>query len=190
MIYGPGDAPAVFAWGPPIARAFGIPRLELMGAAWATLIARVVALVPALLTLVWRFDLFRLATRPALDARLLRSIVSLGWPSSTQLVVRISAMLLVHSLVARTFTTDTDQTATTALGIVFRLETMAFFVGLGWGSAAQTFVGVNLGARNFARAKRAGYYAALYNAAMMGLLALLYLRHGGALVAWFDDQPE
>ena len=55
-------------------------------------------------------------------------------------------MLVVHSLVARAYTTDTDQSATTALGIVFRLETMALFVGLGWGSAAQTFVGQNLGA--------------------------------------------
>jgi putative MATE family efflux protein len=190
MIYGPGEAPAVFAWGPPIAEALGIPRMELLGAAWATLIARVVALVPALLLLVRRFGLLRLRTRPPLDKRLVRSIVNLGWPSSTQLVVRICAMLLVHSLVARTFTTDLDQSATTALGIVFRLETMAFFVGLGWGSAAQTFVGLNLGARNFARAKSAGYYAAFYNAIMMGLLALAYRAFGGSMVAWFDPEPS
>jgi putative MATE family efflux protein len=190
MIYGPGEAPAVFAWGPPIARALGVPRLELLGAAWATLIARVVALVPALLMLVGRFGLFRFRKRPKIDWRLVRSIVNLGWPSSTQLVVRICAMLLVHSLVARTFTTETDQTATTALGIVFRLETMAFFVGLGWGSAAQTFVGVNIGARNLARAKNAGYYAAAYNAVMMGLLALAYRGFGAPLVAWFDDEPS
>jgi putative MATE family efflux protein len=190
MIYGPGEAPAVFAWGPPIAEALGIPRMELLGAAWATLIARVVALVPALLFLVRRFGLFRFRSRPPLDGPLARSIVNLGWPSSTQLVVRISAMLLVHSLVARTFTTDDDQTATTALGIVFRLETMAFFVGLGWGSAAQTFVGLNLGAKNFARAKSAGYYAAIYNAVMMGLLALAYRGFGAELVAWFDPEPN
>jgi putative MATE family efflux protein len=190
MVYGPGKAPAVFAWGPPIAATLGIPRLELMGAAWATLIARLVVLGPTAYLLVKRFDLFRPSARPPLDRGLIRTITRLGWPSSTQLVVRISAMLFVHSLVARTFTTDTDQAATTALGIVFRLETMAFFVGLGWGSAAQTFVGVNLGAKNAGRAKRAGYYAALYNAAMMGLLALLYVRHGSELVAWFDPEPE
>ncbi len=189
MVYGPGDAPSIFAWGPPIARALGIPRLELMGAAWATLIARLIVLGPALLLLVKRFDLFRWRARPALDRALLATITRLGWPSSTQLVVRISAMLLVHALVARTFTTESDQSATTALGIVFRLETMAFFVGLGWGSAAQTFVGVNLGAKNIARAKHAGYYAALYNASMMGLLALLYLTHGATIVGWFDSEP-
>lgn len=189
MVYGPGDAPAVFAWGPPLARALGIPRMELLGAAWATLIARVVALVPAYFLLVRRFRLFRWAERPPVDLWLVRAIVNLGWPSSAQLVARICAMLLVHSLVARTFTSDTDQSATTALGIVFRLETMAFFVGLGWGSAAQTFVGVNLGARNFERAKRAGYFAALYNAVMMGCLALTYRGFGASIVAWFDPEP-
>jgi Na+-driven multidrug efflux pump len=190
MVYGPGDAPPVFAWGPPLARLLHVPRLELLGAAWATLIARLVVLGPAFVFLIRRFELFHPRARPAVDRSLVRIIVKLGWPSSTQLVVRISAMLFVHSLVARTFTTDTDQAATTALGIVFRLETMAFFVGLGWGSAAQTFVGVNLGAKNEHRAKLAGVYAATYNAIMMGLLAVFYVRHGASLVGWFDADPE
>ena len=55
---------------------------------------------------------------------------------------------------ARAFTTPDDQSATTALGIVFRLETMALFIAMGWGGAAQTFVGQNLGA---------GYVASLIN---------------------------
>lgn len=189
MIYGPGPAPAPFGWGPPLASALGIPRMELQGAAWATLIARCVALVPTALVLVQRFGLFRRASWQRIDSGIVRSIWHLGWPSSTQLVVRISAMLMVHSLVARAFTTDTDQSATTALGIVFRLETMAFFIGLGWGSAAQTFIGLNLGAGNVERAKFAGYYAALFNAGMMAALALLYFAYGREIVSFFDSTP-
>jgi len=98
-------------------------------------------------------------------------------------------MLAVHSMVARAFTTESDQSATTALGIVFRLETMALFVGLGWGSAAQTFVGQNLGAGAPARAKASGAYAALYNGAMMIVVAALYRAEGTPLVAFFDDTP-
>jgi Na+-driven multidrug efflux pump len=104
--------------------------------------------------------------------------------------VRILAMLVTHSLVARAFTTPTDQSATTALGIVFRLETMALFVGLGWGSAAQTFVGQNLGAHNPERAKLSGWYAASYNAAMMAALALTYVVYGRSIVGFFDSDPE
>lgn len=187
FVFGPGPAPALLSFGPPLARALGVPRMELVGAAWATLLARSLFLVPALLLLARRFGVL---TREALwstQARAIGRIVSLGWPSSAQLVVRISAMLLTHALVARAFTTELDQTASTALGIVFRLETMALFVGLGWGSAAQTFVGQNLGAENPARAKKSGWLAASYNSAMMLALALLYLGWGRSLVGIFDD---
>jgi putative MATE family efflux protein len=190
LVYGPGDSPAVFAWGRPIARLLGISRMGLMGAAWATLVARFTVLIPLIAILMKRFHLFLASARRAPHRRTIVSIVQLGWPSSAQLVVRILAMLMTHSLVARAFTTPTDQTATTALGIVFRLETMALFVGLGWGSAAQTFVGQNLGARNKARAKLSGWYAALYNSVMMGGVALCYVFYGQEIVAFFDPDPE
>jgi len=189
LVYGPGDAPAAFAWGPPIASFLGLPRMELMGAAWATVLARAAVLLPTLYLLVQRFGLFRRASwsRPAPDV--LGRIWGLGWPTSVQLVVRITAMLVVHSIVARAYTTDADQSATTALGIVFRLETMALFVGLGWGSAAQTFIGQNLGAGSLDRARASGAYAAFYNAVMMALLALSYGAYGDTMVAFFDPTP-
>jgi Na+-driven multidrug efflux pump len=145
--------------------------------------------VPIVLVLGARFGLFRPAARGRPDRQVFGTIWRLGWPSSTQLVVRILAMLLTQSLVARAFTTEADQSATTALGIVFRLETMALFVGMGWGSAAQTFVGQNLGATNLERAKQSGWYAAAYNGLMMGCLAIAYVRFGPAVVAFFDDDP-
>jgi Na+-driven multidrug efflux pump len=164
--------------------------MGLMGAAWATLIARAMALVPLTAIMMKRFGLFRSGSRMRAHKETILAIVRLGWPSSAQLVVRILAMLVTHSLVARAFTTATDQSATTALGIVFRLETMALFVGLGWGSAAQTFVGQNLGAHNPARAKQSGWYAAFYNAAMMAALALAYIVYGKNIVGFFDSDPE
>jgi putative MATE family efflux protein len=189
LVYGPGPAPAPLAWGPPIARALGIPRLELQGAAWATLIARCVALLPALFVLMGRFDLFKQNGRGPADLAAMKNVAGLAWPSSIQLVLRVAGMLFVQSLGARAFTTETDQTITTTLGIAFRLETMALFVALGWGSAAQTFVGQNLGAGNPKRAIGAGYYAAVYTAAMMGVLAIFYRTSGASIVSFFDSEP-
>ncbi|MFZ5893753.1 MAG: MATE family efflux transporter [Myxococcota bacterium] len=190
LVYGPGPAPLPFAWGPPLAQALSLPRMELMGAAWATLIARSIILPPLFWILVKRLGLGRRSQPWTLDVPTLRTISKMGWPSSAQLVVRIVAMLFTHALVARTFTTATDQTATTALGIVFRLETMALFIGLGWGSAAQTFIGQNLGATNTSRAKNSGWYAAGFNAVTMALLALVYWAFGSRLVGLFDDDPQ
>jgi len=190
LVYGPGEAPAAFAWGPKLATQLSIPRLGLLGAAWATVIARVIVLVPVIFITVRRFGLFRHDARGPLSKTLEKELWGLGWPASAQLVLRIAATLAIQALVARRFTTTTDQTATTALGVVFRLETMALFIGLGWGSAAQTFVGQNLGAENPARAKRSGWIAAAYNAAMMALLAIIYVVFGQPIVEFFSDSPR
>jgi len=190
MVYGPGNAPTPFAWGPVIARVLSIPRLGLVGAAWATVLARMAVLVPLLVILGRRFGIFSKDTRGPLDRKLWATLWNLGWPSSAQLVVRVMAMLVVQSLVARAYTSVDDQSATTALGIVFRLETMAMFIGLGWGSAAQTFVGQNLGAGQKSRAKASGWIAAAYNAIMMAVLALIYMSFGRQIVEFFDNSPQ
>lgn len=189
LVYGPGPAPAPLAWGPPLARALGVPRLQLLGAAWATVIARTLALVPLLVVTSRRFELFGRGSRRSPDRRTLGELLSIAWPSSAQLVVRIAAMLLTHAIVARAFTTERDQSATTALGVVFRLETMALFVALGWGSAAQTFVGQALGAGRPSRASRAGWMAAGYAALLMAAIAAAYRLEGAAIVAFFDSDP-
>jgi len=190
LIYGPGDAPPVFSWGPPIAAALHLPRMGLLGAGWATVIARSIALIPVVVILIRRFSVIDRRSIVGPDWALLRSIFSVAWPSSTQFVVRMVAMLVTHSLVARVFTTPQDQSATTALGIVFRLETMALFVSMGWGSAAQTFVGQNLGANRPERARQSGVFAAIYNAALMLLIALAYRRYGLPIIAFFDAEPR
>jgi putative MATE family efflux protein len=190
LVYGAGPAPNLLGWGRSIASAVHIPRLGLLGAAWATVLARTAVLAPLFIILFRRFGIFTSATRGRFDKALISSISRLAWPASTQLVVRIIAMLLVQSLVARAYTTAEDQSATTALGIVFRLETMALFVSLGWGSAAQTFVGQNLGAEHEGRAVRSGWLAAGYNSIMMLLLASIYIGFGRNIIEFFDGEPE
>lgn len=189
FVYGPGEAPAFLAWGPPLARALGIPRLELFGAGVATLLARAIVLLPLSFYAAKRLGFLRARPGLAPDSPALVQLLRLAWPSSAELVVRMCAMLLTHALVARAFTTATDQSATTALGIVFRFETMALFISIGWGSAVQTFVGQNLGALQVRRAKHSGYWAALYNLFMMAALALVYVTFATPIVRFFDAAP-
>src|SRR5262249_25979153 len=109
--------------------------------------------------------------------------------SSAQMVVRITAMLLLNSLVARFYTTEKSQDATTAIGLVFRLDTMALFIAMGWGSAAQTFVGQNMGVRKERRAMRSGWLTAIYDGITnLGLIALL-IAYGGTILRVFDADP-
>ena len=188
LIFGPGPAPSWLGWSTDLARTLGIPRMGMLGAAWASIIARVVVLLPNVVILARRFDVFPPKGKRAPSAKEIRQLAEIAWPSSAQFVLRISAMLLVNSLVARFFTTKDDQTATTAMGLVFRLDTMTLFVAMGWGNAAQTFVGQNLGAGEEQRARRAGWLASLYDVITNVILVLAIFRWGEAILRVFDDE--
>lgn len=190
FVYGPGQAPTVLAWGPPIAEVLGIPRLGLEGAAWATVLARLLALIPAFLVTVFRHGLFRAPSRERPHGPTIRRVLDMGWPTSSQLVVRVLAVLAVIRFAQDGFTTEEDQSVSTALGIVLRWETMALFVGLGWGSASQTFMGQNMGFKNHARAHASGWVMALYNAIMMAAFAGLCAVGGSVLISAFSSDPR
>jgi len=188
LIFGPGPAPSFLGWATDIARVLHIPRMGMVGAAWASIIARVLVLVPNVLILARRFDVFPPKGKRAPDLAEIRRIASIAWPSSAQFFLRISAMLFINSLVARFFTTQEDQTATTAMGLVFRLDTMALFVAMGWGTAAQTFVGQNLGAGKSARATQSGWVTVGYDAVTNVLLIAFVFAYGEAILRVFDDE--
>ena len=188
LIFGPGPAPRYFGWATSIASALHVPRMGMLGAAWATILARCLVLVPITVILIRRFDVFPPKGQRGPDWKEIRRIASIAWPSSAQFFLRIAAMLFVNSMVARFFTTQDDQTATTAMGLVFRLDTMALFVAMGWGTAAQTFVGQNLGAERRIRAIKSGWITMGYDAVTNILLVALVFAYGEAILRVFDDE--
>ncbi len=191
MVYGPGPAPELFAWGPPLAEALDLPRMGVAGAAWSTLWSRGLAIVLgfALLFAAHRDLRFSpLAMWPR--AADVRRLVRIAWPSSAQFVLRILVILFFTALIGHHFTTAEDSTVLTAYGICIRLDTVALFTGMGWGAAASTWVGQNLGALRPGRANTAAWVAALYNAlVMIGVLAI-YRAWAPAIVGLFDDDPR
>ena len=187
LIYGPGPAPEVFAWGPPIAAAVGIERFGVIGAAWATLLARSVPVLLGFAVLLRRRSgprFHRVYLTPF--AAELKQLLRLAWPASAQLVLRVVAVLFVLSLLNGAYTTEADQTVLSAFAICLRLETMVLFVGMGWGAAASSFVGTNLGARRPQRAARAGWTAAAVNLVMMLGLGALYVVGSESILGFFD----
>lgn len=190
MVYGPGEAPTVFSWGPPIARALGIPRMEVQGAAWATVIARTVACVVPLLILRRSLKVREHGATMRPPPELTRSIVALAWPTSAQFVVRVVSVLFVTALVHHAYTTRANSDAGTAYALCLRFETMALFVCMGWGGCAQTFAGMCLGAGDARRATRAGWYTALYGVITMVILGIVYRTVGDDVLRVFTTAPQ
>jgi putative MATE family efflux protein len=190
LIFGTGAYPDVLAFCAPMGALLGAPRLGVLGAAWATLFGRAVPVLVGALMLVMRRDAprVRLADlRP--DGVELRRLVRIAWPASAQFVLRVASILVFLGLLGAHYTTPDDASALTAYSICLRLETMALFVGMGWGAAASTYVGVNLGAGQPARARHAGLWAAGFNAVLMVGLTALYLVFSREIMGFFDDSP-
>lgn len=191
LVYGDGPAPDIFAWGRPLAHALNIPRLGVVGTAYATVIARTLPLIAGLWILSRRRGgprFHRVYLRPM--ASELRALVRLAWPQSTQLVLRILLTLTVLALVGAEYTSAEDPSTLTALGICLRLETLVLFLGMGWGAAASSFVGTNLGAGQEGRAKRAGLIAAGFDVVLMTGIVVVFVRYGGDFVGFFDPTPS
>ncbi len=191
FIYGPGPAPWIFAWGAPVAEALGIPRMGVIGAAWASLIGRSVPVAVGLWLLLRRRGGPRfhpIYLRP--HAKELSAILKIGWPSSAQLVLRVGVILFIIALINAEFTTTGDQSALTAYSICLRVETLVLLVGMGWGAAASAFVGTNLGAGRRRRALYAGWMAALYNLVLTLGMAVLFVLFAGPIIGFFDPSPE
>src|SRR5262249_2615885 len=55
LIFGQGPVPTWLQWSANLAGIFGIPRMGMVGAAWASVIARCLVLVPNILILARRF---------------------------------------------------------------------------------------------------------------------------------------
>lgn len=162
---------------------WGLPRMGVVGAAWATFIARIFAGAVVVIVLVRGRHGVRLrrvvGTALGETPRLL--LVGLG--SSAQLVVRVVAMygLLVFAADAarRLGGADAPRDLVDGIGICIRLEMISVFIGLGWGTAAGAVVGQCLGAGRPARAVT-GSWIACAAASVCGLAV------GSAIVIFAD----
>ncbi|OIP44781.1 MAG: hypothetical protein AUK47_00370 [Deltaproteobacteria bacterium CG2_30_63_29] len=190
LIYGTGPHPDIFAWAGPVAEVFGVPRLGMVGAAWATLIGRTVPVIAGAVYLTALKDGLPLkALQLKVRWALIRELLRLGWPSAAQLVLRVGVVLVFLSLVAASYTSQQDATVLTAYSICLRLEVMVLFMSLGWGAAASTYVAISLGANRRARAINAGFVAALCSVLSALLCVALFQLYAESILGFFDPSP-
>ncbi|MDF2462878.1 MAG: family efflux transporter [Ramlibacter sp.] len=75
-------------------------------------------------------------------------------------------------------------------GIASRLDVLLIPIMFGFGTAAITVVGTNLGAGNVDRARRAALVNALFVAALVGVVGLTVATWPGAWMTWFSQDPD
>jgi putative MATE family efflux protein len=163
----------------------GVPGMGVVGAAWATVASRGLAVLPAFLFLYRGFAGLRLR-RFAFDWKTQWRILRLGVPACGQWLVRMTQYLYLMVFVERAAVAVGGEAegvaAQAAFGIGLRLDTFALFSGFGWGAAAATIVGQNLGKGRTDRAVDASWIAVGLNVAMMLLFAAAFVLFADPLI--------
>ena len=168
---------------------FGIgpfPRLEVRGAAWATVFSQAVAAAVSLYYLFsGRTNLHvrwsHWKPEPGLAWRILR----IGIPGSGQMLSRSLMNAVMMRIVAGCGTA-----AVAAYGVGLRLHMIVLMPAFALGGAAATMVGQNLGAGKPARARRAAWLATGLDAAIMAVSALVLMAFAPALIRVFNAERE
>jgi putative MATE family efflux protein len=150
-----------------------IQPMGIRGAAVATGASRVVGMMLTL-WFVRKSMLGEALSHWRLDLRWLSRIFHIGWPASGQnLVMSLASAgyLRILGMLPNGQATPAQAAFTVALA----LEALAFQPGIAYSMAATPLVGQNLGAGQPKRAERSAWVAAGQAAAIMGLIASLFL---------------
>jgi putative MATE family efflux protein len=150
---------------------FGLPALGAVGSAWATFIARSLALV-LLLAALWRGNSGVTISGPGPwrpDFGVAKQVLAIGIPAAFEQMLVSSGFLALALVVARL---GTDVLA--AQRITFNALSLSFLPGIGFGIAATALVGQSVGARRMAEgaavARVATRWAVLWMSAIATLL--------------------
>ncbi|WP_246204387.1 MATE family efflux transporter [Devosia marina] len=164
---------------------FGLPRLELRGAAIATVLTNLFML-GAMLTYVLRhrrFKRFNILIRfwkP--DWPRFREIFRIGTPIGLTVLAEVGLFAAAAILMGRL---GTDELA--AHAVALQCASLAFMVPLGLGIAATVRVGVAYGRKDTEGIRKAGWMSFLLGTGFMAISALAFILFGPVIVALFLD---
>lgn len=165
---------------------WGLPNLGPVGSAWATFIARAIALV-LLLAVLWRgrngITIRGGSWRPQFGVA--RQVLNIGVPAAMEQVLISGAFFALTVLVARL---GTDTLA--AYRISFTALSFSFLPGIGFAIAATALVGQSIGAKRLEEGGQAARVATWWGVIWMSAIGLIFLVFAEPIMRQFSDQAD
>ena len=164
---------------------FGFPRLEIIGAAYATLISRVIMF---LLILIYclndrRFSKYILKTKFLVNLNHIKDIFKIGFASGLQYIFEVGAFS-----VATVMTGSIGAIHLAAHQIALNLASISYMIASGIGSASMISLSYYDGKRNFEDMRRSGFASFLLVFILMIVSALVFIIFRNYLpVLYVDD---
>jgi putative MATE family efflux protein len=166
-----------------------IPAFGVRGAALGTVIARGIGSFAGMWILRSpKYDVqARFAQAVGIDLPLLGKMLHLGGPRSLQGIVRnFSRLMTIRIITLLPMATE----SVSAYSVAMQVRMVSSFIGLAFMSASMARVGQNLGARDAERAEKSGWIAAGMAAAIMTVVAAVFLIVPEHIMAFFTGDQE
>jgi putative MATE family efflux protein len=156
------------------------PKMGIQGAALATLVTRAFGCFVG-----YRWMVQRGLVRRSVPS--LRPILQLAWIGLP--VAAGGALFSFVYIILTRYTSQFGTAALAALGVGHKVESLSYMACIGFGLAAATAVGQNLGAGSKERAVLSGRVATGYAVVLTGLAGLAFLLVPGHLMRVFTPDP-
>lgn len=163
----------------------GFPKLGLVGAALATLIARIFLFAVLYFKVNLRAQLSKLSESFKWRRKIFGEILLLGLPSGFILLFEVGAFA-TSAIMAGWI----NETSLAAHQVVLSLGSMTFMVPLGISFAASIRVGMGYGQRDIQQVKRSIKAAFIFSVGFMSLTTVLFLIFHNQLGLPFSDDIE
>jgi multidrug resistance protein, MATE family len=165
----------------------GMPALGVRGAAWATVISRIVMAGYLLAVIVVRERGRRpglFATPLEISLSWIRRLIALGFPAATQITLEVGVFAMATALAGRL-----APVALASHQIALNIAACSFMVPLGLSSAGAVRVGHAVGRRDPEGAARAGWTVLLFGAGFMLCMAAVFVLAPRPLIGAFTADP-
>ena len=165
---------------------FGMPRMGIAGAAWATVIGQFVSMAVTLICINKAKIAVKLSFkgfRP--DSPTIKSIYAVGIPSMVmQAITSLTTMLLNAILIGF------SESAVAVLGVYFKLQSFVFMPVFGLNQGTMPIMGYNYGARNRERLLKTYKYAMIIAMVIMCLGTLAFQVFPDRLMGMFNAEGD
>ena len=166
----------------------GMPAMGVSGSALSTVVSRIYMAV-ALMYYAWRYERDRghplFAHWPGPNWTRIQALLNLGVPAAFQVVLEVAAFGGATIMAAHL-----DAVALATHEIALNCAAYTYMVPLGISSAAAVAVGHAIGARNLARARRAGWMAMGLGVGFMVLAAVGFLVMPRPIMEIYSRDPQ
>lgn len=173
---------------------FGFPQMGVAGAALATVISQIIAMLVALFFNVTKNDYIKLTRNSMrLDSKTVKRIYSVGIPSILMVAIGsimtfgLNKILTGFDNIKTIYGAGAGTIATTVFGVYFKLQSFVFMPIFGLNNGMVPIIAYNFGAKNRDRIVKTLKLSIIYATSIMFIGFLIFQIIPGQLIALFND---